>query len=141
MSDETHPHIDAYLDGQLAPDDAARAATHVAGCPACQKEVAEARLLEDALAQPVVAVAAGFAPSTRERALGRRMPETPLWWLTLPAPLRAGLAALLLLAALAGVRIGNAMAGSRSEAAQLAAALDTPAADAMVAAAGAEVRR
>lgn len=141
MSDHTHPRIDAFLDGELAGDEAVRAQEHVSRCLVCQRSVAAARALDSALAESMPAVPAGFARATRERALGRRVPEAPLWWLALPNPWRAGLAALLLLAAVAGVRLGESVAADRPNATELAAALGAPATDVMLASSGAGVGR
>ncbi|TAM54969.1 MAG: hypothetical protein EPN53_03325 [Acidobacteria bacterium] len=140
MRDRTHPRIEALLDGELAGEEAARAAAHVTRCGECQGAVAAYRALGEALAAPEAPLPVGFAAATRRRAVARRRPEAPLWWLTLPAPWRAGLVALLALAALAGARLGETVAADRSAATQLAAALDAPAA-AAIAAAPAEVRR
>ncbi|HVN76683.1 MAG TPA: zf-HC2 domain-containing protein [Thermoanaerobaculaceae bacterium] len=136
MSDHTHPRLDALLDGELGPAEAARVETHAAGCERCRLALAEARALGERLTEPVPSLPAGFAAWARRRALARRWPEPPLWWLGVPVAWRAGLAALLLLAALAGARIGAALASDRFVASDLAAALDAPAADAITTAAG-----
>ncbi len=141
MSEQPHPRLDALLDGELGPEDAARAEEHLTGCAACRDLAAATRALARALPRPPAPVPAGFAAATRARALGRRLPEAPLWWTLIPLEWRAGLAALLLLAAAAGVRAGNALASARSQDAELAAALAAPASDAVAAAAGAEVAR
>ena len=141
MSDRTHPRIDAFRDGELAGDEAARAAEHVAGCAECRMALAAARAFAEALAGPAAALPPAFAVATRERALGRRLPQPPLWWLALPAPWWTGIAALILLAALAGTRLGGIVAADRSAAAELGASLDAPATDAMLALPGAEARR
>ncbi len=134
MHDRTHLRIEALLDGELAGEAAALASAHLARCGECQRAWAADQALAEALAEPAAPLPAGFAAATRRRALARRRPEAPLWWLALPTPWRAGLAALLLLAAVAGARIGEAVAADRSAAAALAAALDAPALEAMAAA-------
>lgn len=140
MSDHTHPRIEAFHDGELPAGETARAETHLSGCAVCQRALAAMRTLDATLTEPMAAIPARFATTTRALALRRRLPEVPLWWLALPALWRAGLAALLLLAAIAGVRLGETVMADRSNAAELAAALDTPVTDAMLALPGAEVR-
>jgi anti-sigma factor RsiW len=141
MRDRTHARLDALLDGELVQGEEAQARAHVAACAECRATLAGVRALDAALREPVPAVPAGFAAAARERALRRRLPEAPLWWLALPVPLRAGATVLLLLAALAGARLGDAVAARHLETVELAAALDTPATDAMTASTGREDRR
>lgn len=137
---------DAFLDGELHEPDAARVRTHLADCEACRRTVSQARALAAAIAAPLEPLPAGFVAATRERALRRRLPAAPLWWLGLPTPLRLGLAALLAVSALAGARLGQAARDDRSAATELAAAFDSPATTALLAETGAgspaaEVRR
>lgn len=141
MSDHTHPRIEVFHDGELPAGEAARAEAHVSSCAECQRALAAIRTLDAALVEPTATVPPRFSTTTRALALRRRLPEVPLWWLALPAPWRAGFAALLLLAAIAGVRLGETVMAERLNAAELAAALDTPVTDAMLALPGAEVGR
>ena len=141
MSDHTHPRLEAFHDGELSAGETARVEAHVSDCAECQGALEEMRTLDTLLAEPVAAIPAGFVAATRALAFGRRLPEAPFWWLALPAPWRAGLAAQLLVAAVAGVRLGETVPAGRSDAAELAAALDSPATDAMLAPPGLEVPR
>ena len=133
MSGPTHPRIDAYLDGELASRETACVEAHLSACAECRQAVTAARTLAAALVEPLPLVPASFVVATREGALRHRLPEAPLWWLALPVAWRVGLAAGLLFAALGGVRLGNAIASDNIAAAQLAAAFDTPAINAMLA--------
>ena len=135
MSDHTsHLRLEAFVDGELAATEAARAEAHLASCAKCRRAVAATRALNAALAEPLPVVLPAFAARTRARAFGRRLPPAPLWWLAMPAPWRLGLAALLAVAALVGARLGQTVAAERSNAAELAAALAAPATEAVLAA-------
>jgi anti-sigma factor RsiW len=131
-----HRRVDAFLDGELLEPDAPTVRAHLASCEPCRRLVSQAQALVSAIGQPIRPLPAGFAARTRERAFGRRLPAAPLWWLGLPQPLRLGLAALLAVSVLAGARLGRTVHESRSPAAELAAALDSPATSALLAEAG-----
>lgn len=69
------PHdLDAYLDGDLGPDQAARVREHAASCTTCDAEINAARQLEAAFAQarsarvPSAVVAAALAAARRSPA-------------------------------------------------------------------------
>ncbi len=134
MRDHTHPRIHAWYDGELAPGDAETIAAHVAACSDCASAAAALRTLGVAMVEPTMRVPAGFAEATRRRALRRRLPEPPLWWLALPVSWRAGLAVLLIVAAIVGVRLGDRLTSGSSDLAELAAAFDSPAANVLTAA-------
>lgn len=135
MSDHTpHLRLEAFVDGELAATEAARAEAHLASCAGCRQGVTATRALDEALAEPLPAAPPSFAARTCARALGRRLPAVPLWWLALPAPWRLGLAALLAVAAVAGARLGQVVTADRSADAELAAALAEPATEAILAA-------
>lgn len=133
MRERTHPRVDALLDGELAGEARERALAHLPRCAQCRLAVGTYRALAEALPAPVAPLPAGFVAATHRRALTRRRPDAPLWWLALPAAWRVGLAALLLLAALAGARLGQVVTADRSAATELAAAVDAPALGAMAA--------
>ena len=126
-----HPRLDAFLDGELDPVAAGAAKEHLDSCSTCQCAAAESRAVAEALVQPLPPLAPAFVARTRERALGRRLPSAPLWWLAVPAPWRVALAALVVLAALAGARIGRTLS-DHAIAAQLVASLESPASAAML---------
>ena len=134
MSGDRHLRVGAFIDGELAAAEAAQVEGHLAGCEQCRRAVAEARALSAALPEPLPALPPDFTARTRARALARRLPEAPLWWLAVPAPWRLGLAALLVLAAVAGARLGETVATDRTAATELAAALEAPATQALLAA-------
>ena len=131
MRDSTHHlRLDAFLDGELQPIEEAAAKVHLDACATCQRAAAASRAVAEALGRPLPQLAPAFVARTCERALGRRLPSAPMWWLAVPAPWRVALAAFVVLAALAGARIGRSLA-DQAIAAQLVASLDSPAAAAM----------
>lgn len=135
MSDHTsHLRLEAFVDGELTTTDAAQVEAHLAACAECRRAVAATRALNDVLAEPLPVVLQGYVARTCVRALGRRLPAAPLWWLALPAPWRLGLATLLAVAALVGARLGQVVKADRFATAELAAALATPATEALLAA-------
>jgi len=138
---ETHPRLEPYLDGELDPAGAAGVEAHLACCAVCREAVAAARSLDAWVAEPLPELPPAFAAGTRDRALARRLPLSPLWWLAAPRPWRLGVAALLVVAGFAGARIGRAAAGRRSATVELAAALTAPATDAILAAPPVEGQR
>ena len=133
MSDHARFRLHAWYDGELPHGETAGVEMHLSGCTECRSTAATVRALDAALAEPAATLPAGFVAATHRRALARRLPEAPLWWLAVPVSWRTGLAALLLLAALAGVGLGGSLASGHSGADELAAALDTPATDVMTA--------
>jgi anti-sigma factor RsiW len=125
------PHPDAvtlarWLDGELPGRQAGTLAAHLAACPACRAEVEAWQAIDTALAGPTSALPAGFVARTCSRAIDQSEFVTPLWWLTLPPAWRAGMAALLLAAAVAGWRLGGTLAPSPDPADSLLAALAAP---------------
>jgi len=132
MRDTTlHPRLDAFLDGELGPVEAAAVQAHLEACVTCHHAAAAARAVGEALEQLLPPLTPAFVARTRERALARRLPAAPLWWLAVPAPWRVALAGLVVLAALAGARIGHTLS-DQAIANELAATLDSPTAAAML---------
>lgn len=125
-TDRHHTRLDAYLDGGLPATAAAAVEAHLRDCPACRAE-SEATADVDSLASSTaLALPPEFAAAVRARAVGRRAPLAPLWWLSLPPSWRLGLASLFVLAALGGLRLGREVAAPPATAEVLAATLQSP---------------
>ena len=89
--------IHAWLDGELAPDDAERAARHVAACAECGALVAEARGLIAGASRIVSALDAGPVgcdPASAARSQPSRRP----WSRFVLTPARMSIAATILVA-------------------------------------------
>jgi hypothetical protein len=149
------PHLDegtahAWLDGALAPDEAARAAAHVAGCAACAALVAEAQGLlagasrilgaldevpgdvvpRDAARRPTAARDAALGAALAAAAAERRTPKARRAWYA-GVPLRAA-AAVLLVAGLGTVVVRS----SDRIAPRMTATSDIAASEAMASSSG-----
>jgi len=118
--------LDAYLDGELSPDAAAAVESHLEGCPACRAAAQAASEIDGILGGERHPLPAGFAARVAAEARGRRTPVAPLWWLALPASWRAGLAAVLVLAAAGGMLLGQRAGALPDTAETLAATLQSP---------------
>ena len=96
---EMEAQVDAYLDGELTPNDAAELEAHLAECPSCRRFQADRLALRSAIAAEMPPVAAPDALRARIRAAWRkeaapaaprrRLPLSPSsWrWLALAASL------------------------------------------------------
>jgi len=135
-TDTRHPRLEAYFDGQMTRKEAGAVEAHLATCALCRSAVADLRLLAEALGAPEPVLPPGFAERARERAVCRRLPAAPLWWIALPSLWRVGLVAMIVLAVFTGVRLGRNLAGDPTLEAELAAALDAPETTAMLAVPG-----
>ena len=69
----TREAAQAYLDGELAPEDRARLEAHAAGCPSCQRALALQRRLFALLAEPALPEApAGLTAAVMRRVAAER---------------------------------------------------------------------
>jgi anti-sigma factor RsiW len=68
------PELNAYVDGELAPEDRAVIERHLAGCAACRAEVELLRLVMHALRQ---APRPEPSEAMRQRLLAQAAPEVP----------------------------------------------------------------
>ena len=104
--------ISAWIDGELAQQDASAVETHVAGCATCQELVASLRNLSPYF-ETDVAPDPGFVVRFRER---RDEVSVAPWWTWRELALRlVPLAAAVLVAAIAMLWMSQAPAGSLQE--------------------------
>ncbi len=74
---EVRERLSAWLDGELAPDEAARVDRHLESCGACRRELAQLEALENALgALPAPAL----PPGLPERVAARLQRPRRHWW-------------------------------------------------------------
>ncbi|HPW56329.1 MAG: zf-HC2 domain-containing protein [Thermoanaerobaculaceae bacterium] len=126
---DQHPDaatLTRWLDDELQPERAEAVAAHVAACRACQAEVEGWQAVAMAAAEALPVLSPGFVVRTCVRAVERAPVLPPLWWLGVPPAWRLALAAALLVAAVAGWRLGGAMTPPADPAITLAAALEAP---------------
>jgi len=126
--------IDAYLTGELSPQDRSIVEEHLRSCDGCRRAAAAARkFIELGQASSIPPVPEGFARRlavlARQKA-GRRVPagaswDLVVWWRTVSMPMRAGAAAVLVIGLATGVLIGwNTWQASAAPPAQAAAQAD-----------------
>lgn len=133
MSDQRHrtTRLDALLDRELDPAAARVAAGHLAECATCRRIADTNRSLDELLDAPLPEVPTAFVRATVHRAVAARRPIAPLWWVSLPVSWRVSLAALLLLAPLAGYRAGRTAPSAARATHELAWRLESPELEAM----------
>ena len=133
MSDPRHSttRIDAHLDRELDPSAARAAAGHLVKCATCRGLADANALMGELLEQPLPEVSGAFVRATVRRALAANRPIAPLWWVSLPVSWRVSLAALLLLAPLAGYRAGRTAPSATRATHELAWRLESPELEAM----------
>jgi len=107
--------IDAYLTGELSPQDHAAVEEHTKACDSCRAAVVTARKLTRlGQAASVPPIPEGFAQRLRALARQRIARPTPLaatwnpaaWWRTVSMPMRAAAAAVLVVGLATGVLMG-----------------------------------
>ena len=112
---KTSERLNAYLDGELAPDEALAVQAHLRACPRCAAELDGLKQLNQALgAEPSTAVPNGFA--RRVRAVAEERHAVPVGLAASTARLHlvlSRIAAVVTLAA--GLWVGGLMAGSTSQ--------------------------
>lgn len=112
---KTSERLNAYLDGELAPDEALAVQEHLRACPQCAAELDGLKQLNQALeAEPGMAVANGFA--RRVRAVAEERHAAPVGLATSTARLHlvlSRIAAVVMVAA--GLWVGGLMARSTSQ--------------------------
>ncbi len=112
---KTSERLNAYLDGELAPDEALAVREHLRACPQCAAELDGLKQLNRALeAEPGMAVPNGFA--RRVRAVAEERHAVPVGLATSTARLQlvlSRIAAVVMVAA--GLWVGGLMARSTSQ--------------------------
>jgi anti-sigma factor RsiW len=123
--ERTRELLNAYLDGELAPDLRAEVAEHLHGCPGCTEALAELETLNRAIGTlPGAAVPDGFAARVRAAAEEGRLlrPGTANRRIRLFGDALTRIAAVLM--AVAGLAVGMAMGRTMSAANGYAGASD-----------------
>ncbi len=112
---KTSERLNAYLDGELAPDEALAVQAHLRACPRCAAELDGLKQLNQALeAEPGMAVPSGFA--RRLRAVAEERHAVPVGLATSTARLHlvlSRIAAVVMVTA--GLWVGGLMARSTSQ--------------------------
>ena len=110
--DEVTTKLDAYLAGELPPARRAEIGSHLEVCSDCRRALDRVRRLASLLAEtPVPPVPSRFAERVLVEVGNRRKQKAPAWsirawWLTLPTPMRAAAAAMLIAGAAIGAAVG-----------------------------------
>ena len=100
--------LDAYIDGALSEQDAARVREHLTQCPECQSYVSDALAMRELFpGLEETEVPEGFAESVMSALPAQKI----IWrrqWTKIAAPLAACVAVALLIGGLSGLRMGGA---------------------------------
>lgn len=113
---------------EAGPGDEGRLSAHAAECTDCAATLRTQEILRLHFEEALPVVPSPFVRETCAKAFATHRPSAPLWWVTVPASWRLGLAALFLLSALGGLAVGRGGTppASRSALQRLALSLDAP---------------